>query len=403
MEVKNQMLDQLLVNGAQQTPTASGAAKQKEADAPDFDRMVSQRRSTVEKSEPKAAKQDKPVQTEEADDTQTQSTEAIVDDGQYAIAAAMMYQMQSELRVEQIPQEQIPELMTEAVQAVETQEQTVELPEMPVTQTPVAEGTQEAALELAQAAPDTQKPVETPVENKPETIVDAKPEVKPEQPVENAGQNEQPVQTQREETPRTENAPERAQTVRSEAKPETEAKDADEADAAQTAQAQPLFEKVDAPVVKVAEASRPIPLEAEDGVEQLGRELDSVLVNSADANRVEITLTPENLGKLTVEITRNEGGNLSIVLHATNERTANLLEKHVTNLQNALTTGNRSEVEVQVRSAGETEQRQFLDPNGQNDRNGQQQQQNGRRREQQQSAEDFLQQLRLGLVDNDNR
>ncbi|MBE6909700.1 MAG: flagellar hook-length control protein FliK [Ruminococcaceae bacterium] len=124
-----------------------------------------------------------------------------------------------------------------------------------------------------------------------------------------------------------------------------------------------------------------------------------MIVNSADANRIEVTLTPEHLGKLTVEVTRGTDGTLSVVLHTTSERAANLLEKGVDGLRQALAPSNRGDVEVQVRPSEESQQ-QFLNPDGQNGQEQRQQQQQGRRREQQ-NAQDFLQQLRLGLVDVD--
>ena len=125
------------------------------------------------------------------------------------------------------------------------------------------------------------------------------------------------------------------------------------------------------------------------------------MVNSADANRVEVTLTPENLGKLTVEISRSTDGTLSVVVHTSNERAANLLEKGIDGLRQAMAASAERGVQIQVRGSEESQQ-QFLNPDGQNEQNRQQQQQQNGRRHEQQRAQDFLQQLRLGLVDVDN-
>lgn len=407
MEVNNQMMDQLLVNTAAQAPSAPNAAKPKDDQSPDFNSMVNQRRATDAKSNAKDAKAGKQPEKAEKPTTAsgTQDSEPITGE-QYAIAAALMMQVQPDgPRMAQIQPELIAAENTVTVEAVllDDVEAPAEMPTQNVTAeiplTMDAETKPETAEVPMETAAPVQQQSEPTGEVRTEHPVEAKaqPQQTEQKPGEPQVQSQQ--QTVREDAPRAEKAPEQPRFVRNDASVRTENDDT-VTDDAQSAQATPLFRNVEAPVIKVAEASRPIPLEAEDGIEQLADEIDKIVVNDVSANRIEVTLTPENLGKLTVEITRGENGNLSIVLHTTSERAANILERHTVNLQNALTANNRSDVEVQVRPSEESE-RQFLNPDGQNEQNRQQQQQQHSRRQEQTSAQDFLQQLRLGLVDNE--
>ena len=350
MEVKNPMVDQMLVNAVAQAPANANAKQAKDAEQNDFGSMVSQKRSESEKPETKAQKSEQKP-TEQAENAKPTAEQPA--DEKYAIAAAMMYQA-------------MPNPRAATVQTAETV-----MPETPQMQQLGAEP------ELAETVTET---VEAPVEQTVDVAQTVRADAQPAVPE---------VRTEI-ETPRL---------VRVDAPEETA--DEDNAETAQTMQEAPLFEHVEAPVVKVAEVSRPIPLEAEDGVEQLGNELNLV-VNSVDANRVEVTLTPEHLGKLTVEITRGTDGTLNVVLHTTTERAANLLDRGADGLRQMLAANSEREVQVQVRGSEETQQ-QFLNPDGRNDQENRQQQQQNRRRDEQRNTQDFMQQLRLGLVDVDDQ
>ena len=398
MVVNNSMMDQLLVNSAPQPGTKTNAKAPKDAGNSDFDSMVHQRRRADAKTETKGtkdAKQEKPDSAPEAGETAKAEEPAAPE--QYAIAAAMMFQVQPDARYTMVSGEDAEVLPQEMLEAVQGEQEETALPELPETEPENLAGPE---TEVRNAAVDA--PREEAVPTQQETKADA-PQTAPREAREVEVEDAAPRQT--ESAPRTdaEDAPRANRAENSAQRPERA--DADETveirtEDAQAAQEAPLFERVDTAVVKVAEASRSIPLEAEDGVEQLGEELGGIVVSGADANRVEITLTPEHLGKLTVEISRGENGALSIVLHASTERAANLLERGVNGLQSLLAANARNDVQVEVRPAEESQQ-QFLNPNDQNGQGQeqQQQQQNGRRQEQQ-SAQDFLQQLRLGLVDN---
>lgn len=117
----------------------------------------------------------------------------------------------------------------------------------------------------------------------------------------------------------------------------------------------------------------------------------------AGAEKVEIRLMPENLGKLTIEMTRDNSGALQVVLHASNSRAAGLLNEHLDGLRTALQGYSQQEVRVEVQRGEESQQQQAFqnaDPDGRGQRHQRQQQEQEQHQEQ---GGDFLQKLRLGL------
>lgn len=158
----------------------------------------------------------------------------------------------------------------------------------------------------------------------------------------------------------------------------------------------PLFDEVEAAPIKVAEA----PERAEKAPEvekQVADKLVSVL--ESGETKVEIQLDPVELGKLTIELTRNSDGTLNILLSAENLETRGLLERHVSGLQEAFAERGQNGVQITV-DQSENSQRQDNNANQRNDfqdgSNGRQSEQ--QRRDDRRSGEDFLQQLRLGLI-----
>lgn len=155
----------------------------------------------------------------------------------------------------------------------------------------------------------------------------------------------------------------------------------------------PVFHEVRDIPVKVGEApaaaqTQEIPVE-----EQVGAKLTEAL-QSGDTH-VEIQLAPENLGKVTVEVTLHEDGALHVAIHAENSRTHSLLERSTDSLAAALARETRQEVQVEVPRQQESQQQNFYDGRQGHGHQGRQQQQ---QRQDQRSGEDFLHQLRLGLV-----
>ena len=162
---------------------------------------------------------------------------------------------------------------------------------------------------------------------------------------------------------------------------------------------QPLFKDVKAAPVKVGENFQ-LDTRQADMDEQLA---DAVRFAAQQGLRqIEIRLSPENLGNLTIKLTQAADGTLQVVLHTANAKAANLLSQHLDGLNAALQGYNQSgEVRVEVRhnedsQQAQQQQQQQADPNGHN-RQSQQQQ----RREEERHSGDFLQKLRLGLFEQD--
>ena len=206
-----------------------------------------------------------------------------------------------------------------------------------------------------------------------------------------------------EELPQTIEAPEASQsaeertvevkveTGRAEA-PDTEAPDAEESPDFQGAEAEtPVFEDVKAVPVKVGEAPRAA-ADAEPVEKQIAPKLTEALQNGE--TRVELQLTPENLGKVTVEMTWSKDGGLVVQMHAENRGTQELLGKNTAGLEQLLGRETGQEVRVEVPRQEESQRQDLYE----------QQQEHHQRRQQEQrqrhetSGEDFLQQLRLGLI-----
>ena len=159
----------------------------------------------------------------------------------------------------------------------------------------------------------------------------------------------------------------------------------------------PVFQEVREIPMKVGEA--PVAEETlETPVEdQIGPRLAEAL-KSGDT-RVEIQLAPESLGKVTVEVSLREDGTLHVALHAENSQTRGLLERSADNLMAMLGRDARQEVQVEVPRQQESQQQNFYD--GQQGREHQGREQQQEHRQERQGGEDFLHQLRLGLVPGD--
>ena len=110
-------------------------------------------------------------------------------------------------------------------------------------------------------------------------------------------------------------------------------------------------------------------------------------------SRVEVQLNPEHLGKVTVELHRDGENGLHILLRPESREAGVLLREHSHELGALLESSRREPVQVEVRP--QEPDRQAPQEDGRGRHNQQQEQQ---RRQQPRSGEDFLRQLRLGLV-----
>lgn len=126
---------------------------------------------------------------------------------------------------------------------------------------------------------------------------------------------------------------------------------------------------------------------------KLAKQIETALDHGQQ--KVTVQLTPEHLGKITIEMSRNDTGLLNVVLRTENDQTAHLLREQISALSNLLQHGGQDEVRVQVAQPQEAEAQWKQPDQEQNGHNQQsQQQQKGKRDE----TEQFLQQLRLGLL-----
>lgn len=134
-------------------------------------------------------------------------------------------------------------------------------------------------------------------------------------------------------------------------------------------------------------------------------ELDEKLAQTIRAaaqeglREIEIKLSPENLGSLTVKLTQSVDGTLQVVLRAADSKALDLLTQHLDGLKLALQGYSQNQdvqVTVQRGDSAQQSQQQFqqADPDGHN-----QQQQQQQRQERQEYSEDFVQKLRLGLAE----
>ena len=163
---------------------------------------------------------------------------------------------------------------------------------------------------------------------------------------------------------------------------------------------QPLFHDVKAAPVKVGEVySAPEAETAENGVVS---QVDTGVVQALEngESMVRIQLEPENLGSVTVEITRNAEGAIRVALTAHSGDTRNILERHAGELQGLLGGRTQQSVEVTVQRQQESQQNQNHNYDGQG---GHPQDGEHRRHRQQEepASEEFIHQLRLGLIPAD--
>ena len=152
--------------------------------------------------------------------------------------------------------------------------------------------------------------------------------------------------------------------------------------------AQPLFDRTEHMPVKVGEADT-LDATEPDFAPRLAKAITEA--EQEGARHVELKLAPEHLGKLSVELTQGKDGVLHIVFHAENEQAMKLLQEHSATLVSMLHGSHSGEIQVEVPRPQRGEQ-PWQQPEQQHGRNPQEQ---GRQR---QSTEDFLQQLRLGLL-----
>lgn len=156
----------------------------------------------------------------------------------------------------------------------------------------------------------------------------------------------------------------------------------------------PMFHDVKDVLVKVGETAG---TESGEAIEtplkdQVGQQISKAL--DRGETRLSVRLNPQSLGQVDVQLTLTKDGSLQVELRAENQQTQQLLEKELTGLQHLLMRSTQQEVQIQVARHQESQQQNFEDGR----QGGHQQNPQQERREERRSAEDFLQQLRLGLI-----
>lgn len=163
---------------------------------------------------------------------------------------------------------------------------------------------------------------------------------------------------------------------------------------------QRLFQDVKAAPVKVGEAYGAEQPDEADVVRQVENQIAQA-IERGDST-VTVKLNPENLGEVTVQVSMKAGGELLVAISARSDDTRALLERHSANLQELLSNRVRESVEVNVQRQQESQQNQ----NQQHSYDGhnghpQDEQRERRRQREHTSSQDFMQQLRLGLIPAD--
>lgn len=278
----------------------------------------------------------------------------------------------------------VVELVSEAAPVVE--EAAAEIPVMEETAAPVQ--VQEEAAPAAEIPVETR---ETAVQETPEAVVETAKPVETEKPV------EAPGDTGADEVEKATTETGELREVR----PTEETAEDDELQGEAAELPNQVFHDVKAAPIKVAEHYEPVDTQEPE----MDSKLANTILDAADngVERMQIQLTPANLGRITIDLARDAGGALEVVIHAATNKAAGLLNQHLDGLHAALQSyGNNQTVHVEVQRGQEGQEQhmfQQADPDG---RGQQHQQRQEERRETEDSGEDFLQKLRLGLTGLEN-
>lgn len=375
------MLMQMTVQGAWNITSQSVGQKTDHVQqGTTFQDLLQQRQNQVTQETGKSgtanALEDPQGQEQEVGSQEGQDQQETTDLQAAALGSMLLADYLTPVQTVQVEQVQTPLSQTEAVAVVQGDAvQTVQ--SAPLTQT--------QSEEVVQLAPNETAP-------QPQTVQEAAPQA------ENQTTAMPTVQTQGNagasmEQQSSEQDSQAPELVRQEVQPQ-QSQNQDMEGAAVTSWQTPLFQDVETSPVRVGDAQVDMTAPAQETEKALGDTLKTAL--SQGEQRVEIKLSPANLGTVVAEFTRSPEGVLHVVLHAETEHTAKLLGDHAAALGVLLQDGTRGEVRVEVPQAQNNQQAwQQPDQNG-GQRQQQQQQQHSAPR---QEAESFLHQLRLGLVE----
>lgn len=376
---ENYLLQQMQQMAASMTALPQAGGSKDTGDGKSFQDMIEK---VNEKAEPGKEPPEKPVEKQEA--AEKDETAAPPRDEKEELKAENLTAAPGVVGYVDLFRPEIApvEEETAAVPVLtEISPETAERPETAV-QAPVLE-TEAEAVETVDAPETVQADFRETLEEAPPQQAEAPVEQKTEvRQLERAAE----VEEVREELPETE-----VEVIRSE-------EDSDEPQAEAVEVEEPVFHDVKAAPVKVGETYKAVDTREPDMDEKLADTIQQAV--QSGSQRVEIRLTPENLGTLTIEMTKDASGALQVVLHASNSRAAGLLSQHVDGLHSALQNYSQEPVQIEVQR-GEESQRQSFHQQADPDGRGQNRQQQERHEEQQTDSGDFLQKMRLGLFGTD--
>lgn len=370
-----QMGSQLQSIASQQVSKPKSASDQSGSGTSDFQSMLEDKQSqlTGQQPEPSQPAQDEPGLAPEQTDLQAAQT----------LAALFVLPLQQQTgNADQLPVQEESAVQGVLLTGIETTQQA------PVQTAQTAAQTAAPAVQPQQAAPTQVQTAPAPAQNnQPETQAPVQTAQDP-QPV------QQPVVAQTAQSSDDgQQADARQSDSRSTAAPAQKPQVEAEVTQTQTAPMaeQPLFRQVESTPVKVGDAA-PLDTTAEDFDAQAAKTIAQALEKGSQ--KVELKLSPANLGSVTVELTRTAEGVIHVVLTAEREQAMKLLADHAGQLGNLLQNTTTADVRVEVPQNQQGRQAWQEGQNSQQQGQHQQQhQQNG-----QQEQDSFLQQLRLGLI-----
>lgn len=225
---------------------------------------------------------------------------------------------------------------------------------------------QETGKNIVQETPEETKPVETPVIKQEESS-------KPQQETEHKA-SEKPVEKE---------------AVKQETKVEAKSEDkSGEAAALATKAEKPEVEPIR---VKVGEVMH---VQKETFPQKVAEKVDEIIISGKD-NVFEVQLEPANLGKMMIKVAF-EGDKVSVTLLCNSSKTAEMLSENAKNIGAIIEANTGTQTTIQVQEDKESYLNQEKNPDQGNGQEEKQQQRNNK--EQEAVSENFLQQMRLGIL-----
>lgn len=359
------------------TQLGQGAAVDPNQNGQEFEDMLLQQSkasNAQQKADNSSKKSEDKPKPEKTQQKSTQEDEATEEGGELA-AALVTSQPVVPFELVSLPDFQVMEEGAEVLEALN--------PDVPVEELLPVTG-EEAVVSTQQEAP---------VELAPEQAVETAPETLPKQ--EAPAAEAQDVQPQAEVAQDVE-----VKVVASHAQSQDEAEleeDGQEENIFQ--ESTPLFHDVKAAPVKVGDVQKPVDVEEPEAPQQIAGQVAQAIQQGE--SMVRIQLNPANLGSVTIELTRDAAGQLTVMMHPETARAYNALAQHMNSLTLMLMSKSENGVVVTIESPEENQNPNMFDPNGHNGQAKENDEQKKKQKDQTGGVNptDFLSQLRLGLVD----